>query len=335
VVHCLTGSGSAKSDWRGWAFRYDLDGTQAVATCSGIRSPGGIGFNEGGDCFYTDNQGLWNGSSSLKWLKPGSFQGNPTGNKFASLAGWPEPPVPKDNSTSQIEYERDSRVQRPAVVFPHGLVGQSPTGIINEKSGGAFGPFENQLLVGEQTHSEVQRVFLEKVKGQYQGAVWHLLEDFQSGNVPVRMGEEGVLFTGGTNRGWSSKGKEPFSFERVRWTGKTPFEMHEVKVTSDGFVISFTQPLAENVVISAEDFAMKAWTYQYRSAYGSKGLVDEYEPRVTSVEVSEDKRSLKIVVDKLTRGHVHEISLSDNIVSDQGQPLWHPTVYYTLNELRD
>lgn len=82
VVHCLTGSSKAEGLWRGWAVRYSIDGKKVIPTCSGIRSPGGIGFNPEGDCFYTDNQGLWNGSSSLKWLKPGSFQGNPTGNKY-------------------------------------------------------------------------------------------------------------------------------------------------------------------------------------------------------------------------------------------------------------
>ncbi len=69
--------------------------TPSSALCgppSGIRSPGGIGHNDKGDFFYTDNQGVWNGSSSLKWLRPGSFQGNPTGNKSAPLLNFPAPP---------------------------------------------------------------------------------------------------------------------------------------------------------------------------------------------------------------------------------------------------
>ena len=61
VVLCLTGSSGAKSDWRGWCVRVTPDG-KMIPTTSGIRSPGGIGFNIEGDVFYTDNQGLWNGS---------------------------------------------------------------------------------------------------------------------------------------------------------------------------------------------------------------------------------------------------------------------------------
>ncbi|HEX5177575.1 MAG TPA: hypothetical protein VFV83_11120, partial [Chthoniobacteraceae bacterium] len=42
VVLCLTGSFTSNIDFRGWALRIKPDGTMAP-TCSGIRSPGGIG----------------------------------------------------------------------------------------------------------------------------------------------------------------------------------------------------------------------------------------------------------------------------------------------------
>ena len=56
-----------------------------IPTCSGVRSPGGIGENHLGDMFCCDNQGPWNGTSSIKHLKPGAFTGNPTGNKYYGL----------------------------------------------------------------------------------------------------------------------------------------------------------------------------------------------------------------------------------------------------------
>ena len=166
VVLCLTGSFNANSPWRGWCVRVTPDG-EMIPTCSGIRSPGGIGFNAEGDTFYTDNQGVWNGSSSLKWLKPGTFQGNPTGNIFYQDQTAIEPLANEPNDGSRIVTER-ARIPQfmpPAVVLPHGKVGQSPTAIIHDHTAGKFGPFPNQVLVGEQTHSEVQRVFTEKIKG--------------------------------------------------------------------------------------------------------------------------------------------------------------------------
>ncbi|MDP7277179.1 MAG: hypothetical protein QF363_16995, partial [Planctomycetaceae bacterium] len=61
VVLCLTGSFNSNTKYRGWCLRIKPDGT-SVPTCSGVRSPGGIGMNHLGDMFYTDNQGPWNGT---------------------------------------------------------------------------------------------------------------------------------------------------------------------------------------------------------------------------------------------------------------------------------
>ncbi|MBK1826349.1 DUF7133 domain-containing protein [Haloferula rosea] len=330
IVLCLTGSANAKADWRGWCVRVTPDG-EMIPTCSGIRSPGGIGFNAQGDCFYTDNQGLWNGSSSLKWLKPGSFQGNPTGNSYHKLADLPAPPDPKDGSRIIVERKRFPDFIPPAVVFPHGLVGQSPTAVITDQSDGAFGPFAGQVLVGEQTHSQVQRVFLEKVNGLYQGAVFHFLEDFEAGIVPMRLDDDGTLFIGGTNRGWASRGSKPFTFERVRWKGTTPFEILTMSAKPDGFELTFTEAVDPGTANDPTAYAMSAWDYIYQSKYGSP-QVDASTPEITDVKVSDDGRSVRLVVDGMVQGHVHQLD-TEGLQSKAGTPLWHTKAWYTLNEI--
>jgi len=330
IVLCLTGSANANANWRGWCVQVTPEG-EMIPTCSGIRSPGGIGFNAEGDCFYTDNQGLWNGSSSLKWLKPGSFQGNPTGNKYHELANLPAPPNPKDGSRIPVERERFPDLIPPAVVFPHGLVGQSPTAVITDASNGAFGPFAGQVLVGEQTHSQVQRVFLEKVNGLYQGAVFHFLEDFEAGIVPMRLDDDGTLFIGGTNRGWASRGSKPFTFERVRWNGKTPLEILTMSAKPDGFELTFTEPVDPATAGDPGSYAMSAWTYIYQSKYGSP-QVDAATPTITEAKVSEDGKSVRLTVEGMVKGHVHQLDTKD-LKSADGKPLWHPKAWYTLNEI--
>ena len=260
VTLCLTGSSDAKANWRGWTVRITPDG-KMIPTCSGIRSPGGIGFNAEGDAFYTDNQGFWNGSSSLKWLKPGSFQGTPIGNGYHKLANLPEPPTPKDESRILTERLLYPDYIPPAIILPHGKVGQSPTGIQADLSGGKFGPWKNQVYIGEQCHSQVQRVFLEKVNGLYQGAVFHMLEGFEAGLIPIRLDQQkGVLFAGGSNRGWASNGSKPFTFERVKWTGKTPFEILTMEAEPDGFTLTFTEPVDETTAVNPASYSMEAWT---------------------------------------------------------------------------
>ena len=331
VVLCLTGSAQAKSDWRGWCVRVTPEG-EMIPTCSGIRSPGGIGFNHLGEAFYTDNQGLWNGSSSVKWLKPGSFQGNPTGNRFHELAGLPAPPEPADPSRILAERLKRPDFIPPAVILPHGKVGQSPTGIVCDTSGGKFGPWKNQLYVGEQTHSQVQRVCLEQVNGIYQGAVFHMLDGFACGLIPVRLDEEnGTLFAGGSNRGWGSRGGKPFTFERVRWTGKTPFEILTMTAEPDGFTLNFTEPVDPKTAGDPASYAMDAWTYELKSGYGSPE-VDQAVPEIRSATVSPDGKSVRLKIDGLVRGHVHHLD-SKGVRSAAGNPLWHADAWYTLNEI--
>jgi len=333
AVLCLTGSFNANSAWRGWCVRITPDG-EMIPTCSGIRSPGGIGFNAEGDTFYTDNQGVWNGSSSLKWLKPGSFQGNPTGNIFYpdQTAIEPLKNQPKDGSRINIERERIPKFIPPAVVLPHGKVGQSPTAIIHDQTAGKFGPFVNQVFVGEQTHSEVQRVFLEKVNGIYQGAVIKCLSGFRAGIIPMRLSDDGTLFIGGSNRGWASRGGKPFTFERVRSTGKTPFEILEMRAKPDGFELTFTEAV-DPASIKPDSFSMAAWTYIYQSKYGSPE-VDQATPVIKSTKVSPDGKSARLIVDGLVKGHVHHL-ISNGVRSSKGSELWHKDAYYTLNEIPD
>ena len=49
------------------------------------------------------------------------------------------------------------------------------------------------------------------------------LKGYDSGNLSVAFAPDGSLFVGGTDRGWGARGGKPFSLQRTRWTGKTPF----------------------------------------------------------------------------------------------------------------
>lgn len=333
---CLTGSFTAEALYRGWILRVSHDG-RLIPTACGVRSPGGVGFNAEGDAFYTDNQGAWNGSSSLKWIKPGSFQGNPNGNVFFEFAGGALGERPKDppctEEGSRIVKERGNIPQLvpPAVILPHQKVGNSPTGIMPDLTKGKFGPFAGQVFVGEQTHSKIHRVFLEKVNGLYQGAMFPFLEGFKSGNIALRLSDAGQLYTSGSDRGWGARGGMPCNFERVDWTGKVPFEIHEMRALPDGFELTFTQPLDKASAVDAA-FKMDAYTYIYQKAYGSPE-VDQVTPKVTVSSVAEDGRSLRLKVEPLTQGHVHELHAEGLKAAGGGFGLLHPQAYYTLNEI--
>ena len=202
--------------YRGWCLRITPDG-EVIPTCSGIRSPGGIGMNIDGDVFYTDNQGPWNGTCSLKHLRVGSFQGHPAGNRWYDQtdAIGPRPSDPQSGSRIMTEADKIPQLEPAAVLFPYKKMGQSASGIACDRTAGKFGPFAGQLFVGDQTFSTVMRVYLEKVQGHYQGACFPFRSGFGSGSLSVMIEADGAMFVGGTNRGWGSRGSKPFALDRL------------------------------------------------------------------------------------------------------------------------
>jgi hypothetical protein len=333
-VSCLTGSFSSKTPFRGWAIRIKPDGT-VVPTCSGVRSPGGIGFDADGEVYYTDNQGPWHGSCTLQHLVPNSFQGHPGGNEWYALAPnmGPRPVDPEDKSRMVVERERIKELVPPAVylVYGPGKIGNSSTAIVCDLSEGKFGPFKKQIFIPDQSHSNVSRVYLETVNGVKQGVVFPFLKGLTSGPIGARMGSDGKFFVGGSDRGWGAKGGQPFGFERVEWTGKTPFEIHEIHAKNDGFELTFTEPVDTGTASNPESYALRAFTYIYQAKYGSPE-VDDVLPKIQKIQVAKDGKSVRLTVDALTKGHIHEIHC-DGVKSASGKPVLHPLGYYTLNEI--
>jgi hypothetical protein len=346
---CLTGSFTSQAPWRGWVLRVRPDGS-LLPTCSGIRSPGGFGFDAEGNVYMTDNQGPWRGSSTLQHLVPGSFQGHPGGNHWYEQAPnmGPRPkepppeaflqgrkrgePRPGGDPVRMVEQrEQIKELLPPAVYLVHGKIGNSPTFIVCDESGGRFGPFEKQLFIADQSHSNVSRVFLETVNGIRQGVVFPFKGGFASGLVGGRMNAVGQLFVGGSDRGWGARGGKPWCFEKLEWTGKLPFEVHEMRAQADGFELIFTEPVDAVAAGDPASYSLRAFTYAYREDYGGPE-VDEVVPEITAAKVAEDGRSVRLSVSKLTRGHVHELHL-DGVRNVRGEPLVNAQAYYTLNEI--
>lgn len=336
VVLCLTGSFSSKNTYRGWCLRITPDG-KVIPTNSGIRSPGGIGMNAAGDVFYTDNQGPWNGACKLQWLKPGAFVGHPGGNKWfdapetkdaIAAAGVPKPKEPKSKSRLYLEAKEIPELLPPAVYFPYPKMGQSAAGIACDETGGKFGPFGGQLFVADQTHSTVMRVALEKVDGKYQGACFPFRKGFDSGSLALEYAPDGSMFVYGTDRGWGARGGKPYALQRLVWTGKTPFEMREMRAKPDGFELTFTEPVDTASAGDPASYKLEAYTYIYQSEYGSPE-VDKTTPTIRGVTLSADRKSARLFVDGLQIGHVHELH-APGVKSAGGVKLLHDAAYYTL-----
>ena len=142
-------------------------------------------------------------------------------------------------------------------------------------------------------------------------------------------GADGSMFAGLTNRGWSSLGNASYGLQRLVWTGKTPFEIQEMRATPDGFDLLFTLPVDPESAGDPASYAMQSHTYLYHSAYGSDEI-QKQDLTIRSATVSGNGRRVRLVIDGLRELFVHALD-ADGVRSKAGLPLLHPDAYYTLN----
>lgn len=326
--------GFTQALWRGWGMMVSPDG-QLKPMCAGMRSPSGLGANLKGDVFYSDQQGNWVATNSLHHLRRGAFFHHPESlasveQPSSTIAPIQEIPngLPFPDAIKQL-----SILKPPAVWLPYKKVGQSATDIMVDASNGKFGPFAGQLFVGEFTQSSINRVYLETIDGEYQGACFPFREGFASAVLRLEQGNDGSVFTGLSNRGWSSLGPASYGLQRLVWTGRIPMEMKEIRAQPDGFEVVFTKPVNKSLASQVSSYRLSSHTYRYHSQYGSDDILEK-QLEVTQATVSEDGLRVRLTVSPLRELFVHTLN-AFGVQSSDGEPLLHPEGYYTLNRIPD
>jgi cytochrome c551/c552 len=348
--------GESRKPGRGWAMQISEDG-KLEPYATGMRSPCGIGMIDG-EFWYGDNQGDWMGSGFIAQVNKGDFMGHPAGLRWTGEPNSPvkltteqlyakiDPRKTKDANDyyikpENIESERGKylfemkkdipELKLPAVWLPHGILGISTSEIIKDETNGGFGPFAGQLFVGDQGKSNLTRVFIEKVNGEYQGAAFAFKEGFQSGTLRMVFGNDGSMFVGETNRGWGSAGTTTSGVERLVWTGKMPFEMKTVKATSDGFEVEFTKPINKATAADFKNYQIRSFIYKYQPVYGSP-TVDEKFLTIKGLKISDDGMKVRLLVDGLREHYIHELKV-EGVKDTEEKTLLHNTAFYTLNNI--
>jgi azurin len=322
--------------WHGWLLKITPAGIiNPIAT--GFRSPAGFTVNSKDEVLYADNQGDWVGSGRITHVEKGDFTGNPAGLKWTKEPGSPlslKPETIKEIVNGKPMYETAKKIKElklPAVWFPHTIMGISTSDILEDITNGAFGPFSGQYFVADQGHSKIMRMSLEKVNGKYQGACYPFFEGFSSGLLRLRWGLDNSIFAGMTSRGWASKGGQLYGLQRLVWNGETPFEMKNIHALSDGFEVEFTTPADPTDLKNSMNYSVNSFTYKYHEDYGSP-IINFRERKIIGIIPSSDGLKVKLILDSLIEGNIHEIKLA-NIQSIEKLSLLHNTGYYTLNNI--
>ncbi len=292
---------------RGKTLRISRDGSYEWINY-GLRTPNGIGVGVDDEIFVTDNQGEWTPANKLIHVKKGEFLG--------MHWGLPE-------GLTEVPH-----IAPPAIWLPEDEIGNSPSEpvLIHD------GPYKGQMLHGDVTHGGIKRDFLEKINGEYQGAVFRFTQGLDAGVNRLEWGPDSALYIGevGMVGGWSWKEKQ-YGLQKMKFNGKTTFEMLAVRARPNGFEIELTESLAKSIHLDPTDFLVQQWRYEGTSGYGGPKL-DLETLHLNNVEYDGGKKIL-LDISGLRKEHVVYITIPEDLKSIGDQSLWSNETWYTLNNI--
>jgi len=317
--------------YRGWVMRLSPDG-KLHPYASGFRSPNGLGFDLNGNLFVTDNQSDWVPTGALYHVREGKFYGHP-----ASLV-WTQAWKNRDPFNAPVQ-ELDSMRTRAAVLFPQGIMANSPSQPLADVTKGRFGPFAGQLFIGEINRDRILRVMLEKVDGEYQGACVPFVDGhgLHPGNNRLAFDRDGNLWVGQIGFGdWIPD--KASGIQKITYTGKVPMEIYSMNLTSDGFDLTFTKPIDKSSANEVANYKMRRYRYEYKKKDINEGIdvvpqVDLKDITVTGVKLSENAKRVSLSISDLQPGFIYELTLGEIKSSDE-QTVNNKLICYTVNRLR-
>ncbi len=278
----------------------------------GLRTPNGIGWGPEGDIFVTDNQGGYLPASKLVQVKQDRFFNHYT-----------DPDGPFDGKP----------VTQPVLWLPQNEIANSPSTPLLLNSG----PYAGQMLFGDVTYGGVQRAFLEKVGGQYQGAVFRLTQGLEMGVLRLSQGPDGALYAGGLGAGgnWGQEGKLTYGLQKLTPNGTNVFDIKAMRAVAGGFALEYTQPVSAGTAAQlAAQYRAKQWRYVPTPAYGGP-KVDEETLSVASATLSADRLKVTLKLNGLKPGRVVHVRSPRPFTAESGASLWSTEAWYTLNTLAD
>jgi cytochrome c len=293
---------------RGTAIKIGMDGSVEMFA-TGLRTPNGIGLGPDGAVLVADNQGDWLPSSKLVHVQEGHFY----------------------NSHINPDHDNADRPPTPPIAWlPQNEIGNSPSEPVYVEQG----PYAGQVLLGDVTHGGINRVFIEKIDGQWQGAALQFTQGLEGGVNRLHIGPKGDLYVGqiGSSGNWGQQGKKSFGLQRLAWNDKTAFEPLAVRAKTNGLQIDLTEPVADDVMLEPDAFIVQQWRYVPNEQYGGPkvGLDDI---ALASIGLSADRKTLFLPIPEMKPGHVVYVRLDPQLKSASGKTLWVTEAWYTLNAI--
>ncbi|HKP98232.1 MAG TPA: hypothetical protein VJ385_21050 [Fibrobacteria bacterium] len=288
----------------------ESDGTITMLS-GGMRACNGIAWGPEGSIWMTDNQGSYRPSSEITAMVEGGYYGYPN-KQNPAFAGKPVTP--------------------PSIWSVYGEIGYSPTYPHLMKKG----VYAGQFLIGDLAKGGIKRTFMEKVNGDWQGAIFSFTGGLEVGIETILEDSAGVLYAGGMGRGdprnwgWNTK---KFGLQKLTpKPGITTFEILAIRSRRNGMEIEFTKPTGAGAEAASSYKVTSAQMDLSKPGYGEGNMIGKTTLSIKTVTVSPDRRKVFLELNGMAANRVLTLK-TDGVKSEGGESVRCGAGWYTLNSI--
>ena len=310
----LTPADLIRSPNRGVCFSVNATTGVASTIASGLREPTGLAFGPNGDLFTNDVAGNWIPTCKLTHVQQGHFYGF----HHTPDAAYPTLPIPPYESQPETP---------PAVFMPDEDMASAPSNPLYVTTG----PYAGQFLMGDVHYGGINRYFLEKVNGQYQGAAFQFTGGLEIGMFRLAWGPDGMLYAGGLadDGDWLWAGSAlKYGLQKLRYDGGTTFEIMAVRSRPTGLEIEFNKPVGASASVIS-NYIIQSFYVTPTIAYTNNKL-GVAAPVPTAIPVSTDQKKVFLTIPGFSAGRVYWVRLPSVRASDN-EIVWTREFYYANN----
>lgn len=268
----------------GTLLKVTADGSRTEILATGFRAANGVGLDEDGTFWVTDQEGFWTPKNRINRVRVGGFYGNMFG--YTDVT---------DTSDAAME---------PPLVWITNAKDRSPAEVVRVPRG-AWGSLGGSLLNLSYGTGRIFVVPNESVDGVWQGGVCELpMPAFATGIMRGRFGSDGALYACGMFA-WAGNATAPGGFHRIRRLESPVWVPVEVRASQGRLSLRFSEALDRGSV-DAGAFAVKAWSLKRSANYGSQHL-NERPWKVAAATLAPDGCTVLLDVPELVPTPCYEV----------------------------
>jgi glucose/arabinose dehydrogenase len=339
------------TQWRGKLLKVTQSAGQTLVApyAHELRFPMGIAFDAKGRLFVSDQQGVQNTSNEIDHIVEGRRYGVPSlydpQSELPETRAAVQVPHPMTRSVNGIFFiptapegrdEKEVRGQRSEVGSPRQDSARNPTADVRPPTS-HLSPFAGHGIGCEYNGKFLIRFSFQEVGGELQGATYYFTrntwDDEQQtflGPICGGVGPDGNLYIGSIHdSGWLG-GLNVGEIVRLTPTGEFPNGIRELRAIPDGFEIEFLRPVDPKLAKNPQSYSLSGATRVWQGSYATEDS-GQYQPRIESVELSGDARTVRLHVDRLEEKYVYDVAVKR--IGVGGEELFPHTGHYSMNRV--